>query len=177
MHSEIKNNARKRNMKKNLAIASLLVILLILFNSCAGTAPAATPAAPAASPVRPSANQSQSGTSPATKASVPSISLQDASVLVQNNKNNPEFIILDVRTADEFNSGHLAGAVNIDYYSPDFKANIDKLERKKEYFIYCRTGVRSAEATRIMLDLGFTRVHNLLGGITEWINAGYPVVK
>ena len=86
-------------------------------------------------------------------------------------------MIIDVRTADEFNSGHLAKAVNIDYYSPNFKSNIAKLDRNIEYLIYCRTGVRGAAATQIMLDIGFTRVYNLTGGILEWTKAGYPTAK
>jgi rhodanese-related sulfurtransferase len=85
-------------------------------------------------------------------------------------------MIVDVRTPEEFKSGHLADAVNIDYRSPDFKSNVDKLDRNKEYLIYCRSGARSAGATQMMLDLGFTRLHNLTGGITGWINAGYPTV-
>lgn len=85
-------------------------------------------------------------------------------------------MIIDVRTLEEFKSGHLADAVNIDYKSPDFRTNVDKLDRNKEYLIYCRSGARSAGAARVMLDLGFTRLHNLTSGITGWISAGYPTV-
>jgi rhodanese-related sulfurtransferase len=97
--------------------------------------------------------------------------------LIQNNKVNLDLIIIDVRTPDEFNGGHLANAININYYSPEFKSNIDKLDRNKEYLIYCRTGVRGTGATQIMIDLGFTRVYNLAGGIVQWIDAGYPTLK
>ena len=119
----------------------------------------------------------QPGATPVVTAAVPVISVQDASNLIQNNKANPDFIIIDVRTADEFNSGHLAKAVNMDYSSSDFKSNVDKLDRNKEYLIYCQTGIRGAAATQIMLDLGFTKVHNLSGGIVQWLNAGYPTLK
>jgi rhodanese-related sulfurtransferase len=110
-------------------------------------------------------------------ANVSSITIQDAYKLIQDNRDNPGFIIVDVRTADEFSSGHLANAVNIDFYSPDFKSNIDKLDRNKEYLIYCRTGIRGAAAIKIMKELGFTRVYNLAGGIVQWIDAGYPVLQ
>jgi rhodanese-related sulfurtransferase len=137
-----------------------------------------------AAPTVPSSSQASIGTSVlpqpsipvVTTASIPAIGVQAAYQLIQNNKGNPDFIILDVRTPDEFNSGHLASAVNIDYYSSDFKDKIGQLDRNKEYLVYCRTGIRGASSVRIMLDLGFTKVQNLSGGIVEWVNAGYPTV-
>jgi rhodanese-related sulfurtransferase len=108
---------------------------------------------------------------------VPTISTADAYNLIQKNRSNPDFVVIDVRTADEFNSGYIAGAIDIDYYSPEFKSNINKLDKNKQYLIYCRTGIRGAAATRIMIDLGFTDVQNLAGGITQWIQDGYPIVK
>jgi phage shock protein E len=86
-------------------------------------------------------------------------------------------MIIDVRTPDEFNGGQLADAVNIDYYSPDFRFGIAKSDRNMEFLIYYRTGVCGAAATQIMLDISYSRIHNLTGGIVERINAGYPTVK
>lgn len=156
-----------------------LVISLALTGGCVQGVPSSTtPATPTIIPSAiPQSSRPEPSTTSLVTASVPSISVRDASTLIQDNKNNPDFMIIDVRTADEFNSGHLANAVNIDYYSSDFKSNIAKLDRNKEYLIYCRTGVRGAAATQIMLDIGFTRVHNLTGGILEWTNAGYPTAK
>jgi rhodanese-related sulfurtransferase len=123
----------------------------------------------------------QTSSPPGTTASptpdVATITTLDADSLIQKNRGNPDFVILDVRTADEFNSGHIAGAINIDYYSPEFKSNIGTLDKNKQYLIYCRTGIRGAAAARIMLDLGFKEVQNLAGGIEQWIQDGYPVVK
>ena len=99
----------------------------------------------------------------------------DAYNLIQKNKSNPDFIILDVRTTDEFNTGYIAGAINIDYYATDFKTNIGKLDRNRQYLVYCRTGIRAAASVQIMLDLGFKQVQNLAGGITAWIQDGYPI--
>jgi rhodanese-related sulfurtransferase len=113
----------------------------------------------------------------AVTPAVPTINIQDAFKLIQNNQGNADFIIIDVRTADEFNNGHLASAINIDYYSSDFKPAVDKMDRSKTYLVYCRTGIRGEAATQIMVDLGFTRVQNLAGGIVEWVNAGYPTTK
>ena len=101
---------------------------------------------------------------------------RDAYNLIQQNLNNPGFIIIDVRTADEFNSGHIAGAINIDYESPQFTADVSKLDKNKQYLVYCATGIRGAAATQIMISLGFKDVQNMAGGITAWIQDGYPTV-
>lgn len=108
---------------------------------------------------------------------VPTITTQDAYNLIRNNQGNPNFVVLDVRTADEFNSGYIAGAINIDYYSSEFKADIGKLDKNKQYLVYCRMGVRGAASVQIMMDLGFKQTQNMAGGITEWIQDGYPIVK
>jgi rhodanese-related sulfurtransferase len=108
---------------------------------------------------------------------VPTISTLDAYNLIQNNKDNPSFIIIDVRTVDEFNSGHIANAINMDYYAADFKSIIGKLDINKQYLVYCRTGIRGTGATQIMVDLDFKDVHNLLGGIVQWINDRYLTVN
>ena len=97
--------------------------------------------------------------------------------MIQNNNNNTNFVLLDVRTADEFSGGHIEGAVNIDYYAADFKTNIGKLDKTKVYLVYCRTGVRGAASVKIMLDLGFRQTQNMTGGITKWVNDGYTTVK
>ena len=107
----------------------------------------------------------------------PTITTQDANDLIAKNKNNANFVLLDVRTADEFNGGHIEGAVNIDYYAADFKANISKLDKTKQYVVYCRTGIHGAASVKIMLDLGFKQAQNMAGGITKWMNDGYPTVK
>ncbi len=104
------------------------------------------------------------------------IAALDAYALVQSNRNNPGFVILDVRTAAEFAGGHLAGAINIDYYSADFRSRILALDAAKRYLVYCRSGVRGAAATAIMGELGFARVQNLTGGLDQWIQDAYPTV-
>ena len=83
--------------------------------------------------------------------------------------------IIDVRTADEYATGHLAGATNIDVQG-DFAAGIADLDQDATYALYCRSGVRSDTARQAMLDAGFTHVVDLSGGITAWTQAGKPVV-
>ena len=78
-------------------------------------------------------------------------------------------VILDVRTEDEFNEGFIANAINIDIHrGQDFVTEIEALDKNKNYYVYCRSGMRSAKACEIMNQLGFENVYNLIGGITEW---------
>jgi rhodanese-related sulfurtransferase len=126
------------------------------------------------------AKTTASATTPASvsqTAGVPTITVSDANASIQKNSGNANFVLLDVRTADEFTSGHIAAAINIDYYAADFKANIAKLDKNKQYLVYCRTGIRGAASVQIMLDQGFTKTQNMAGGITEWMQEGYAVVK
>lgn len=123
----------------------------------------------------------QSVSSPVTTTTpgyvVSTITAQQAYNLIQENAGNSDFVILDVRTPDEFNNGHVPGAINIDYYSPEFRANLSKLDEDKQYLVYCRIDNRSTATVRLMLELGFEQVQNFSGGITQWIQNGYPTVK
>jgi rhodanese-related sulfurtransferase len=150
-------------MKYWVQVISLFVVLnMVLLTSCIQTTAQTTPI------------PTTTLTSTTTTSSVPTIDTQDAYNLIQRNINNPDFVILDVRTADEFNTGHLAGAINIDYTSAQFTADVSLLDKSKQYLIYCATGVRGAAATQIMVGLGFSNVQNMAGGITAWIQDGYP---
>ncbi|MEI2774653.1 MAG: rhodanese-like domain-containing protein [Tetrasphaera sp.] len=84
-------------------------------------------------------------------------------------------VILDVRTHEEFATGHLAGARNIDVGSPDFTETVAALPKDGTYALYCRSGNRSGQALSAMTQLGFTRVYHLAGGISAWESAGQPV--
>lgn len=78
-------------------------------------------------------------------------------------------VMLDVRTEDECNQGSIEGSINIDIYNqPEFMAAIEALDKNKNYYVYCRSGVRSAKACEIMNQLGIENTYNLLGGIIEW---------
>lgn len=70
-------------------------------------------------------------------------------------------IILDVRTAEEYQSGHLKGARNIDFLSSDFKDQLSSLDKNKKYVLYCRSGNRSGQASYIMKKMGFPNSENL----------------
>ena len=105
------------------------------------------------------------------------LTARQALALIEKNRNNPQFVVLDVRTAGEFEAGHLENAVMIDYYSATFKADLDKLDKGKTYLVYCRSGQRGREAVKIMQQLGFTDVYNLADGIVGWEGAALPVIR
>lgn len=102
---------------------------------------------------------------------------QEAYSLIQENKTNPNFIILDVRTPREFAGGHIEGAVNIDYNAPTFKDDVNGLDKTKMYLVYCRTSRRSRGAFDLMKALEFQEVYHMLGGIVGWTSEGLPTAK
>lgn len=78
-------------------------------------------------------------------------------------------VILDVRTPDEFNAGHIEGAILIDYLETEnFTKQILTLDKSKNYLLYCRTGKRSMNAANIMKEKGFKKVSDLKDGISGW---------
>lgn len=84
-------------------------------------------------------------------------------------------VILDIRTPGEFNTGYIANAKNIDYYSPNFSDQLNELDKDLEYKIYCNSGNRSAQALQMMKSLGFKNVVDLKGGITAWRGASLDI--
>lgn len=105
------------------------------------------------------------------------ITPQEAFTLIQETQNNPDFVIIDVRTPEEFAEGYIENAINIDFYAETFRDELNKLDKDKTYFIYCRSGNRSGSALAIMAELNFREVYNLSGGITAWGREGLPIVK
>ncbi|OGN99566.1 MAG: hypothetical protein A2Y90_06245 [Chloroflexi bacterium RBG_13_52_12] len=108
---------------------------------------------------------------------VNNITVVEAYDLIQANAGNPDFIIIDVRTPEEYAAGHIENAVLINYNSGNFKEEIGKYDRGKKYLIYCRSGNRSAGARGVMIELSFRDINHMNGGITEWLAEGLPVVK
>jgi len=84
--------------------------------------------------------------------------------------------LVDVRTPGEFVSGHIAGAINVDFESGNFEQAIQKLDKTKKYAVYCRSGNRSGQATALMVKDGFKAVFNLEGGVIDWSGAGQALV-
>ena len=78
-------------------------------------------------------------------------------------------VLLDVRTQDEVEEGKIPNSIHIDIYKGQgFIDEIEKLDKSKNYFVYCRSGNRSGQACAVMSQLGFESTNNLLGGFMEW---------
>jgi len=105
------------------------------------------------------------------------ITLEEAFALMEDNRYNENFVIIDVRTPEEYVGGHIEKAINLDYYSETFADELDQLDKEKTYLIYCRTDQRSGEALDMMAELGFREVYNMLGGIVRWEEVKLPTVK
>jgi phage shock protein E len=99
---------------------------------------------------------------------------KQASVML---KNDTKIIVLDVRTAEEFNEGHIKGAVNIDIRQPDAYGKIDKLNHDAKYIVHCRTNHRSGIATDYMMQKGFKNVYQMMDGFPGWAANKLPWVK
>jgi rhodanese-related sulfurtransferase len=104
------------------------------------------------------------------------ITPQQAYELITCNADNPDFVILDIRTAEEYDSGHIEQAELLDFYSDSFQQELDQLKKNNTYLVYCRSGNRSGTAMKIMRGLRFTEVYNLTGGISRWAKEEYPIV-
>jgi len=106
-----------------------------------------------------------------------SINVKRANKLNQENTGNSNFIVLDVRSNNDYKNDHLANAINIDFKSDDFIEKLKKLDRDKTYLVYCYGGVRSKKTMEQMEKLHFTKVYNVKGGMMKWKVKGLPVVK
>ena len=83
-------------------------------------------------------------------------------------KNNKKTLILDVRSEEEFNQGHILGAINIPVNDLSFELDDILSHKDNDVIIYCRSGVRSVTAAHILNDNGFTKIYNLSGGIMSY---------
>jgi len=137
-----------------MALLVLLVVPLVLLGGCFN----------------------QEAANPATQI-IEDITLEEAFALIEDNRGNQDFIIIDVRTPEEYAGGHIERAINLDYYSETFADELNQLDKEKTYLIYCRTDHRSGLALDMMAELGFWEVYNLLGGIEQWEEVKLPTVK
>ncbi len=83
--------------------------------------------------------------------------------------NSTSAVLLDVRTEEEFEDGHIPNARLIDIRQPQtFMEEVQTLDKDKAYFVYCRSGARSAQACQVLDQLGVASTYNLVGGILGW---------
>ncbi len=98
--------------------------------------------------------------------------------LLQVQSDNPDLIVLDVRTPDEFSDAHInpngLPLVNLDFYNDSFATELTELDKSKSYVIYCRSGNRSTQTVALLKGMGFENVYHLQGGIQAWQQANLP---
>ncbi len=84
---------------------------------------------------------------------------------------SPEVQLVDVRTPEEFNKGHIKNAINIDFRKTEvFERSFSKLNKYEPVYVYCRSGARSQGAARRLVEMGFSKIYDLEGGYMAWAN-------
>lgn len=78
-------------------------------------------------------------------------------------------ILVDVRTPEEYEQGHIEKSVNINWFDPEFANKFDAIDKQKTIYVYCKVGGRSAKAQQRLTALGFKNVINLEGGYDAWV--------
>jgi len=137
-------------MKRNTGVSAILLAMLIALAGCGSTA--------------------------TLDQQINNVSPSEAANIIEANSSSGHFVILDIRTPEEFSAGKIEGSTNIDFYAADFREQLDGLDKDTHYLVYCNSGNRSGQALPIFEDLGFSQVDNLSTGITGWYNEGYEVV-
>jgi phage shock protein E len=97
--------------------------------------------------------------------------------LIKANEQNPDFVILDVRTSDVWKSDHLSGSINRNYYDADFDSQLNLLAKKKIFLLHCQSGGRSAPTLLKMKTLNFAEVYEMSGGINLWKSKSLPTTN
>jgi len=88
-----------------------------------------------------------------------------------------EIQLVDVRTQEEFQAGHIKDALNIDIKQANFKSKLSSFDKNKPILVYCRSGKRSSDAAEILKEMGFTKIVSLEGGMIAWEEADLPINK
>lgn len=103
------------------------------------------------------------------------VDVSAAIAMIRERRSDPNFVILDVRTASEFAQERIVGAVNVDWLSSGFGQKMDAFDRTKAYLVYCAGGVRSRSAVARMVNMGFTELYNVPGGMEAFKGSGDAV--
>ena len=97
--------------------------------------------------------------------------------VLEKHRNHPDFVILDVRTPEEYEGGHIENAYLLNFRSGSFVDELETMDKTKKYYIYCRTGRRSRKTVQLMKEKGYSEAHNVIGGIDKWKQNRLPVEK
>ncbi|PWK18514.1 rhodanese-like domain-containing protein [Xanthomarina spongicola] len=108
-------------------------------------------------------------------ASVFSVNAQEKDAIVlltptdfKSQTENKDIQLIDVRTPEEFQEIYIEEAINIDFYSEDFEVEFNKLDKDQPVYLYCRSGYRSNQSALKLVEMGFTEIYDLEGGILNY---------
>ncbi len=93
------------------------------------------------------------------------------------NKVSEDILLIDVRTPEEYASGHIENSVNIDFKADNFKELVAELDKNQDVYVYCKVGGRSGKSAKILEGMGFNKVYDLDGGILQWEKEEFKIVK
>jgi len=128
---------------------------------------------PALKPTSPSGDGStEEKTSTETK--IDHVSAVKAAELM---KKDPAIAIIDIRTPDEYATGHIPKSFNIDFKADNFEDELNTLDKNKTYLVHCRSGGRSSSSLNTFKKLGFKHIIHLDGGMMDWGREQLPVKK
>ena len=102
---------------------------------------------------------------PVQETKIENIKAMEAAKMLEK---NPDMMVLDIRTPEEFNSGHIPTSINIDYKAENFELEIKKLDRSKTYLMHCRSGRRSTAALDTFRKHRFDHIIHIDDGILGW---------
>ena len=94
--------------------------------------------------------------------------------LISKNREGDDLVIIDVSTPQEYKDLHLEEAINMNLISRFFKTLLDVMNKSRTYVLYCKVGGRSKIAQKLMQQLGFRTVYNVVGGTLLWEEEGLP---
>jgi len=104
------------------------------------------------------------------------INVTEAAQLIEENKDNPDFVIVDVRTYKEYYNDHIKNTILIAYPEKNFDELLQKLDKSKTYLFYCWEGRKIKHVRTKMKKAGFVKAYFMKGGYSDWVDEGYPVV-
>ncbi len=104
-------------------------------------------------------------------------SVISASEFFEKLKNDNKAVLIDVRTPEEFNKGHLRNALNVNWFDENFEKNLKIFSKDLPVYVYCLSGGRSSQANEKIKSMGFENVFELEGGILEWRKNNLPESK
>jgi len=108
------------------------------------------------------------------KAAIQEVSITEVKKMIDTKE---DIILLDVRDKEEYETGHIPGAINISRGTLELKSHLIIPDKTKKIIVYCGLDLRSPLATKSLNDFGYKNAVNMIGGLKAWREEGYPVAK